>query len=115
MSERISHDPELVETAREHLIELNEQRGHQAPGSPGHAALDIREKILNAVVDGTSRDELVADLSSITYSFPRYKTQASESRVPGTWNEVVTALVEGYLTDDEFRAVAKVAGPNAHV
>lgn len=111
MSERISHDHDLVDAAREQLVELTEQR--ERSSTTAASAFDIREKVLNAIIDGTPRDELVAELSAVTYSFPEYRTRASEARSPGTWNEVVMALVEGYLSDDEFRTVAKAAGPAA--
>ena len=68
------------------------------------------ELILRAYVDGSDRGELVAALSRCSFTFPEY---IEDSRRTGTWDQVVVAYYQGYLTADELGEVRTAVNPPA--
>ncbi|MEV4991619.1 hypothetical protein [Pseudarthrobacter sp. LMD1-1-1.1] len=71
----------------------------------GNLDLDPEEVILRAFAYDTSREKLVADLKAFTYSFGEDAPYPHEGRVPGTWDQVVAAVAQGFLTEAEFNMV----------
>lgn len=71
------------------------------------------EVILHAAVDGTGRDTLVAALSDIAYTFTEYAPAGLDGSVPGTWNQVLVALGNGMITEEEYDRVAAAVKPTA--
>ena len=68
------------------------------------------ELILRAYVDRSDRGELVAALSRCSFTFPEY---IEDSRRTGTWDQVVVAYYQGYLTADELGEVRTAVNPPA--
>lgn len=69
------------------------------------------EVILRAVVEGTDRNELVARLQRMTYTFTEYAPEPFDGSIPGTWNQVAAACLAGFLTREEYERVASVVKP----
>lgn len=81
-----------------------------------HAAGEARivtpeEIILRATVDGTSRSDLVDALSRYPYTFTRYAPGPFDGSKPGTWLQVSTAVLTGFLTEREFEQIAEAVRP----
>ncbi|MGG5753650.1 hypothetical protein ACQ3I4_13650 [Zafaria sp. Z1313] len=66
---------------------------------------DPEELILRAFVYDTPRDELVERLVEFQYSFGEDAPDPHEGRIPGTWDQVVSAAAQGLLNEDEFAAI----------
>ena len=66
------------------------------------------ELILRAYVDRSDRAELVAALSALEYTFPEY---VDDGRATGTWDQVILAFYQRYLTAEELQAVRAAVNP----
>lgn len=69
------------------------------------------EVILRATLDGTARELLVKDLSSMHYTFATYAPSPHEGAIPGTWTQVGAAHVRGLLSDAEYEEICAAVGP----
>lgn len=69
------------------------------------------ELILRAFVDGTARELLVEDLSTMHYTFATYAPSACEGSIPGTWTQVGAAHVLGLLSDEEYGEICAAVRP----
>ncbi|MFK4299525.1 hypothetical protein ABH924_004708 [Arthrobacter sp. GAS37] len=76
----------------------------------GNLDLDPEEIILRAFAYDTPREKLVADLKGVTYTFGEEARYPHEGRLPGTWDQVVTAVARGFLTETEFNEVRAAVG-----
>lgn len=63
------------------------------------------ELILQATVDGSSRDDLVKRLSSMSYTFGSLAPWPFDGATTGTWDQVVASYATGLLSADEFKRV----------
>jgi hypothetical protein len=77
----------------------------------GREPVTPREIILRANRDGTDRTELVRRLSEFSYSFTEYAPYPFEGSRPGTWNQVLAALANGLLSQDEYDQIESVVQP----
>ncbi|PUA79203.1 hypothetical protein [Nocardioides currus] len=64
------------------------------------------ELILRTWVDGTDRDALVARLSEIVYTDDEHAPYPADGARRGTWWQVRSAMMSGYLTQDELDQIA---------
>jgi hypothetical protein len=69
------------------------------------------EIILRAIVDDTSRDVLVKQLSSFPYTFTEFAPPPHEGSVPGTWTQVSAAHLLELLSDEEYETVCAAVQP----
>jgi len=69
------------------------------------------ELILRAIVDGTARELLVKDLSTMHYTFATYAPYPHHGSIPGTWNQVGAAHVLGFLSDEEYEEICAAVRP----
>lgn len=76
----------------------------------GNLDQDPEEIILRAFVYDTSRDELVQTLKRFPYTFGEDAPYPHEGRIPGTWDQVMAAVLQDLLSDDEFAAVRAAVG-----
>lgn len=61
-----------------------------------------KELILRACVEQTPRSGLVEQLKTYTYTFGEEAPLPHEGRIPGTWDQVVVAFLEHFLSEEEF-------------
>ncbi|MDH2413947.1 hypothetical protein [Nocardioides sp. CER19] len=84
-------------------------------------ALDIKESsgepretpeeiILRTVVEHADRGMMVKRLKAFTYTVGEYAPYPAEGKTRGTWEQVVDAHREGYLTRGEFEEIRSAAG-----
>jgi hypothetical protein len=73
-------------------------------------APDPEEIILRAFAYDMPRQELIADLKAFRYTFGQDAPYPHEGRLPGTWDQVVTALAQGFLDEAEFNEVRAAIG-----
>lgn len=76
-------------------------------------AIDPEEIILRATVDGTSRDDLVASLSSWKYTFAGYAPYPAEGGTPGSWTQVEHGYYRGMLSRAEYERICAAVQPPA--
>jgi hypothetical protein len=76
----------------------------------GNLDLDPEEVILRAFAYDTPREKLVADLKAFTFTFGEQAPYPHEGRLPGTWDQVVTAVAQGFLNETEFNEVRAAVG-----
>lgn len=69
------------------------------------------EVILRATLDGTARELLIKQLSTMHYTFATYAPSAHEGSIPGTWTQVGAAHVLGLLSDEEFEEICAAVRP----
>ena len=69
------------------------------------------EVILRAFVDDAPREALVQRLIAFHYSFPEYAPYPHEGKTAGTWDQVGSALIAGFITEDEYLRVRKAVAP----
>ncbi|BAS18627.1 hypothetical protein AHiyo8_pI69310 (plasmid) [Arthrobacter sp. Hiyo8] len=90
--------------ARVHrLLKAIERRG-------GTVNKDPEEIILRAFAYDTSRQRLMEELMSYTYTFGEQAPYPHEGRIPGTWDQVVKAFAQGLLTKGEFDQIRTAVG-----
>lgn len=63
--------------------------------------------LIEAYVEGTPRIDLIRALTSLEYTFG--KVQGYDAWERGTWDVVGGAYMEGLLSEDEFKEVARYA------
>lgn len=68
----------------------------------GEVSETPEEIILRALVDHTSRRELVARLKSLEYTFGERAPYPMEGTSPGSWDDIEHARFEGWLTPEEY-------------
>lgn len=76
----------------------------------GNLDLDPEEIILRAFAYDTSREKLLTDLKLFPYTFGENAPYPHEGRLPGTWDQVVTAFAQGLLDEAEFNVVRAAIG-----
>lgn len=96
------------------VVVTSQPRVHRLLRAAEHRE-DINEKlpeeiILEAFVHETARDELLDTLKSFPYTFATDAPYPHEGRIPGTWDQVVSAYIQDLLTKDEFDEVSKAIG-----
>lgn len=85
------------------LLQALERRG-------GTIEQDPEEIILRTFAYDSSRDEMVKALKVFPYTFGEEAPYPQEGRLPGTWDQVVTAYAQGMLGEDEFDEVSAAVG-----
>lgn len=63
------------------------------------------ELIMRAWYERSDRDELVARLSAITYTYGEYAPYPAEGKTASTWEQVRQARLLGFLTKVEYEAI----------
>jgi hypothetical protein len=76
----------------------------------GNLDLDPEEIILRAFAYDTPRQELVAKLKTFAYTFGEEAPYPHEGRIPGSWDQVVAAVAQGLLSEEEFNDVRAAIG-----
>ncbi|MCZ9884728.1 hypothetical protein [Arthrobacter sp. B2a2-09] len=74
------------------------------------ASQEPEEIILRAFAYDTSRPELLATLKSMTFTDGEDAPYPEEGRIPGTWDQVVSAFAQGLLDEAEFNEVRAAIG-----
>jgi hypothetical protein len=64
--------------------------------------LTPEELIIRAWSEGSERNELVGQLSAITYTYGEYPAYPSEGKTTGTWDQVRQAKMMGFLSEAEL-------------
>lgn len=70
------------------------------------AALQTPEEIiLEATVNYSDRSEMVERLKEFTYTLGESAPYAHDGYVPGSWDQVLLARAQGYLSEAEFEEI----------
>ncbi|EFQ84358.1 nucleotidyltransferase domain protein [Aeromicrobium marinum DSM 15272] len=69
------------------------------------------ELILRAAIDGSSRTDLVAALSRMSYTFGEHAPYPHEGSTSGTWDEITSGYVGGWLSKAEFHEILAAVRP----
>lgn len=97
---------DLLETSQakvHRLLKAVERRGGKLEAGPEEIAL-------RAFAYDTSRSALVQTLKEFPYTDAQDAPYPHEGRIPGTWDQVVTALARGLLSDEEFEEIKGAVG-----
>lgn len=92
---------DLLETSQakvHRLLKAVERRGGNLEAGPEEIAL-------RAFAYDTSRSDLVQTLKKFPYTDAQDAPYPHEGRIPGTWDQVVTAWAKGLLSDEEFEEI----------
>jgi hypothetical protein len=85
------------------LLKAAQRRGATREPEPA-------EIILRAFAYGTDRAELIETLKAFPYTFGQDAPDSRQDRLPGTWDQVVSAHAQGLLSRDEFAQISAAIG-----
>lgn len=71
------------------------------------------EIIRRAARDQTDRTELVQRLSDLDYTFTEHAPYPFDGSRPGTWTQVLAALANGLLSQNEYDRIESAVQPPA--
>jgi hypothetical protein len=73
--------------------------------------ISAEELFLRAFIDRTDCEILVEALSLRSYTFTEFAPEPSDGSVPGTWNEVRSAVINGLVNREEYEQVVASVKP----
>ena len=82
-------------------------------GTQGRAAIQEylpRELVARRALGEISSEQMMADLTTRTYTFGHVTPDTSGFYVAGTWDDVRNAWSEGHLSDAEFEVIRQAVG-----
>ncbi|OYO21956.1 hypothetical protein CGZ93_08450 [Enemella dayhoffiae] len=90
----------------------NQPAVHRMLKIPTKSSIETPEEIiLRATVTGSDRDELVRNLAKYPYTFGAVAPYPFEGTTPGTWDQIETAALMGYLSTSEFERICAAVEP----
>ncbi|GAA2033716.1 hypothetical protein GCM10009720_12790 [Yaniella flava] len=85
------------------LLKTAERRGDVRVRMP-------EESILDAFVNQAPRASLIDELKRFPYTFGEDAPSPHEGRLPGSWDQVVSAFMQDFLSEEEFTEVRAAIG-----
>jgi len=103
---KVNFNASIVHKADARLAQVEDVlQNHLRPlTEDGKANLEVEQMILKAVVDGSNREELIKNLVEYPHTV-FFNDGFLKGHQDGSWNQIVTGELNGYLSKDEVDAI----------